>query len=329
MLIRRDITMKRTIPLLLAALLLAGVLSGCATNSGGETTAPSGTVPETTAASAPKPEETTPPTESDLDLGLVADKAFVYDVTNDEYIFLLGNHTDWVFPASTTKLFNAYVALQYLDPNEIVTVGEEITFLEDLASVAELRQGDATTVAMMIQCMLLPSGCDAAYTLAASAGRVIAGDPTLSARAAVDEFVQEMNRQARQLGMPNTHFVTPDGYHRSDHYISLAAFVRIGQLCLENETIMAATQVYEAEITFENGRSMTLTNLNEVINPDSIYYRPDCIGLKTGRTDAAGSCMLAAYRDTDNDRTLLIGVFGCPAKEDRYSTANILFDYFS
>lgn len=329
MLIGRDFIMKRTISLLLAALLLAGVLSGCGTGSGIETTAPSDTVPEATASSDPKPEVTTPPTESSLNLGLVADKAFVYDVTNDEYIFLLGNYNDWVFPASTTKLFNAYVALQYLDPEQTITVGEEITFLEDMASVAELRQGDATTVAQMVKCMLLPSGCDAAYTLAASTGRVIAGDPNLPARAAVDEFVKEMNRQARQLGMPNTHFVTPDGYHRSDHFISLAAFVKIGQLCLENETIMSATQVYAADITFENGRSMTLTNLNEVINPDSIYYRPDCIGLKTGRTDAAGSCMLAAYRDVDHDRVLLVGVFGCPAKEDRYSTANILFDYFS
>ena len=255
--------------------------------------------------------------------------AIVYHAGTGQVLYSKTVGNGKVFPASTTKVFNAWVALQYLDPNQIITAGEEITFIEDMASVAELRQGDACSVADMVKCMLLPSGCDAAYVLAVSAGRVIAGNENLDARSAVDVFVAEMNRQAKLNGMVNTHFVTPDGYHRSDHFISLDAFVKIGKLCLANEAIMAATQTYSCDIHFQNGRTMTMVNLNEVINPNSIYYRSACIGLKTGRTDAAGSCMLAAYRDEDDDRILLIGVFGCPAKDDRYGTANTLFDYFS
>ena len=331
----------------LALVLLITALAGCSREIPPETNGPSTNPPETTGtpqqtlppvtdppvtqppATNPPPTNPPDPTYSQEDLGLVADQAFVYDVTNDQYVYLLGQANDWVFPASTTKVFNAWVALQYLAPDDIITAGEEITFIEDMASVAELRQGDACSVADMIKCMLLPSGCDAAYTLAATTGRVIANDPSMGARAAVEVFVEEMNRQAKLLGMVNTHFVTPDGYHRSDHFISLDAFVKIGILCLENETIMAATQTYACDIHFKNGRTMTMVNLNEVINPNSIYYRSACIGLKTGRTDAAGSCMLAAYRDEDDDRILLIGVFGCPAKDDRYGTANTLFDYFS
>lgn len=338
----------RAASLFLALLLVVTAFTGCQRENPGQTTPPETTSavetttdPVETTVPATQPPVTQPPvtdppatnppepTQSQENLGLVADQAFVYDVTNDEYIYLLGHYTDWVFPASTTKVFNAWVALQYLDPNQIITAGEEITFIEDMASVAELRQGDACSVADMVKCMLLPSGCDAAYVLAVSAGRVIAGNENLDARSAVDVFVAEMNRQAKLNGMVNTHFVTPDGYHRSDHFISLDAFVKIGKLCLANEAIMAATQTYSCDIHFQNGRTMTMVNLNEVINPNSIYYRSACIGLKTGRTDAAGSCMLAAYRDEDDDRILLIGVFGCPAKDDRYGTANTLFDYFS
>lgn len=259
---------------------------------------------------------------------LTADKAFVYDCSTGEYLYLLGEETDWVYPASTTKLFCGWVALQYLQPQQLIKVGEELSFLEDMASTAGLWGGDVMTTEMMVRAMLVPSGCDASYTLAVNAGRVIAQDNTITARQAVEVFVEEMNRQAELHGMVNTHFVTPDGYHRDDHKISLQAYVKIGQLCLAEPTIMKVVKDYRVPIVYTDlkgiPRTRELKNYNEIVNVNSEYYRETCIGLKTGRTDAAGSCMLAAFQL--EDRQLLIGVFGCTEQVDRYIDATKLYD---
>lgn len=337
---------------LLCILLAAMLLTGCGTPASPATeptlaptqttaqtvptTAPTeSTIPETTAAT--EPEETEPPTEPTepeatlpdphpIADELTATHAFVYDCQTEQYVFIKGDPEDWVYPASTTKTYCAWLALQYLQPDQILTVGEEINFLEWEASTAGLSQGDRMTTANVVKCLLMPSGCDAAYVLAASAGREIAGDPDLSARDAVTVFVDEMNRMAKELGFPNTHFITPDGYHRVKHHISLAAFVEIGKLCVSNQTILDATMHFEGYAEFADGRTMKLKNLNEILNPDTIYYREACHGLKTGRTNAAGSCMLAAF--WEEDHYVLVGVFGSHGMYDRYGEAVKLYDYF-
>lgn len=257
---------------------------------------------------------------------LTARQAFVYDCEKEEFLFLHGSEDDAVYPASTTKLFTAWIALQHLAPDQILTVGSEISFLEWEASTAGLQVGDQMTTAAMIKCMLMPSGCDAAYVLAASAGREIAGDPELPPREAVDYFMDEMNRVAAERGWGNTRFITPDGYHRTYHYISLKAYVDIGKLCVSNETILDATRQYHNTVEYADGRTNTLTNLNEILNEQSPYYRPDCRGLKTGRTNAAGSCMMAAF--WEEDHYVLVGIFGSANMTDRYSEAVMLYDHY-
>lgn len=57
---------------------------------------------------------------------------------------------------------------------------------------------------------------------------------------------------------------------------------------------------------------------------DSEHYCPYAIGLKTGQTPSAGSCLLSAF---EYDGTLLlIGVFGCPEAEDRFADTLQLFN---
>lgn len=284
--------------------------------------APPETTEEPTPAPTLPPLRTTPATIPVI----TAQKAFVYDSGRGEYLYLLGEAEDKAFPASITKLFCAWVALQHLDPETVVTAGEELDFLEYLASTAGLEKGDSMSVEKMVQCLILPSGCDAAYVLAVSAGRVISDDPSISARDAVAVFVEEMNRQAKELGMVNTHFATPDGYHRDEHYISLDGFRIIAEHCLENPTIAYAANAPSASVTTEAGRVISLKNLNEILNPESEYYRSACRGLKTGRTNAAGACMLAAY--WVGDRYIIVGVFGSSTLTTRYSDANALFDAF-
>jgi len=65
-------------------------------------------------------------------------------------------------------------------------------------------------------------------------------------------------------------------------------------------------------------------NTHALIHPDSEYYCPYAIGLKTGQTPSAGSCLLSAFRC--EGRTLIIGVFGCPETQDRFADTLQLFN---
>ena len=179
---------------------------------------------------------------------------------------------------------------------------------------------------MLVEAMLLPSGGDAAYVIAAAAGRKIRGNEDISATAAISAFVGEMNSRLAALGLNGTHFCNPDGYHDPQHYTTLEDIAKIGALALENETIMKYTRLASDRVVYASGQTNNWKNTNELIQPDSLYYRADAIGLKTGSTDEAGYCVLTAARG-DDGRIYIIGVFGASTSNARFADAGVLIDY--
>ena len=267
------------------------------------------TVPETT-------EETLGWMTFPADRELTAQQAFVYNVNTREFTFLLGEKTDRVYPASITKLFTAYVALQFLEADQVITAGDVLDMVGYGSSVAGIEKGNALTVGMLVQAMMLPSGNDAAYILADAAGRVIAEDPQIGAGSAVTAFLQEMNGQARALGLKNTQFANPDGYHSPDHYTTFADLAIIAEKVLENEVITYCTQMSKETVKFATGEKKDWENTNFLVVPESQYYCPIATGLKTGQTPSAGSCLLSAF--SEDGQQWVIGVFGCPDIPDRF-----------
>ena len=191
------------------------------------------------------------------------------------------------------------------------------------SSVAKIKKGDVLTAGQLVEAMLLPSGNDAAYMLACEAGRVMKQNPNLSPSAAVQAFMTEMNSQAKAVGMTGSHFVNPDGIHDAQHYTTFADLAILGRLSMENETIMqhAITATKEVQL---HGETITWKNTNALVNPTSEYYCPYAVGLKTGQTPSAGSCLLSAFRKGDTE--LIIGVFDCPEENDRFDDTLQLFN---
>jgi len=257
---------------------------------------------------------------------LTAKQAFVYDLQSQKFLFLDGSETDKVYPASITKLFTAYVALQILDPETVITAGDALDLVGYGSSVAEIAKGDELTVETLVQAMLLPSGNDASYILAAEAGRTITQNPSLSASQAVAQFMKEVNGMARILGLRGTHFTNPDGYHAYDHYTCVGDLVTIAKLAMDNSTIAKYAVTTSAEVTFASGTKQW-HNTNFLIDPASDYYCAYATGLKTGQTPAAGSCLLSSF-DVDGSR-YVIGVFGCPEIEDRFADTLQLFNEYA
>ena len=301
-----------------------------------ETTVPTLLVPtEPTQAHPTEPTEPPLPTEPALEPlsppDTAAQHAFIYDTRTNEFLYTTDPVEKALYPASVTKLFTSYVALLCLDPEETVTIGKERDLVALDASIAGLEKGTTWTVEGLLYGALLPSGCDASYSLAVAAGRKILEDSDAKIKDALAAFMAECNYIAHELGMDNTNFVTPDGYHNPKHTISIRGYMIIAKLVLENELLRTIAATPQITVTYEtkSGKSaqITMRNTNRILHPEQTeFYRPEAIGLKTGSTTPAGKCLLAAYQLEGG--YLIIGVFGCMDTVGRFTSVNTLFDYF-
>ena len=277
------------------------------------------TEPSTSETTEPGPTWNTYP----ADRQLLAQQYFVYDCKADQFLVSSGQSSERIYPASITKLFTAYVAMQYLQPDTQITAGNALDLVAWGSSVAKIEKGDVLTVEQLVEAMLLPSGNDASYLLACEAGRKIKNNDSLSVSAAVEAFMTEMNKQAKAQGMTGTHFVNPDGIHDTNHYTTFGDLILLAKLAMENETIMRYAVLPKDSVTLHD-EAIQWKNTNALIDPATEYYCPYAIGLKTGQTPSAGSCLLSAFRKDDQE--LIIGVFGCPEEEDRFDDTLQLFN---
>ena len=294
-------------------------------------TEPEPTEPEPTEPEPTEPEPTEPPFQ--MEMGdeyskflygreMTAGEYFVYDLDQERFLVRTGNATERVYPASITKLYAAYVALQYLDPEEKLTVGSELWLLDADASVANLKYGDELTVEQLIGGMLLPSGNDATMTIAAAVGRKLAEDPQLMEYYAVNRFVEQMNADREKLGLTGSHFVTADGMHSGSHYISFQDMVTIGKLALSNEIMATCMATFQMEVPLSEDKTLKWENSNMILDPESRYYSSYVSGMKTGFTTPAGNCLLSCAQV--NGRNYIIGVFECLYPEDRFADTLLL-----
>ena len=322
--------MKKSFIVLLAmCALVLGLTAGCESRPSEPATLSLETEPPQNTTTPP---ETTLPPETELPFPdpafeLHASHAFVYDLQKDTMLFVKGDPDEKLAPASLTKLFTAYTALRYLEPDAVLTAGEEVEWIDPDSSRAFIYSGQQVTAQMCMEGMIVSSGNDAAYILAVAAGRAIQKDPALAAHAAFSSFVGEMNVQVLNQGLTGTHFANPDGIDSPGHFTTMNDLVLISKLALENDLINKFAGTPKDSVTYASGQSATWLNTNLLLHPQSGYYCEYATGLKTGSTDDAGNCLLSTFYTEDTD--LLIGVLGCPEDTDRYRDTLRLFSHYT
>ena len=204
-----------------------------------------------------------------------------------------------ISPASTTKLLTALTVLAHADPEEAVTVGEEIQLIASDSSKANLEVGDVLNIHQLLIAMLLPSGNDAAYASAVYVGRKLCGEE-VSVETALRAFLLEMNRKARECGTYSSNFLSPDGYDREGQYTTAKDLAMIMEACLSNQEIAGIMGSFSLTETWLNGKTVTYYNSNALLNSASGYYVPEVIGGKTGTSSGAGNCLVSAARIGEN-----------------------------
>lgn len=183
------------------------------------------------------------------------------------------------FPASTTKIMTAILALENRKLTDTATVSENaVSTVPYSYTIANLQIGEVLTFEQLLFVLLLPSANDAATVIAED----IAGS--------VEGFSDMMNTKAREIGCENTHFVNANGVHHEDHYSTAYDLALIGQYAMKNEQfrklastvqyILPATEKYD-----KNDRIFITTN--RLINSSSSNYYQYATGVKTGYTDPA------------------------------------------
>ena len=130
---------------------------------------------------------------------------------------------DRLYPASTTKILTAYIALKYGNMDDKVTVSANATDFNWDESVCGLRTGDTLSMYDLVCGLLLHSGNDAAVAIAEH----ISGSE--------EAFVELMNSEAAALGATDSHFVNPHGLHDDDHYTTAYDLYLIFNECLKDE----------------------------------------------------------------------------------------------
>lgn len=251
----------------------------------------------------------------------VCRSALVYCIDDDKMLYE-DSVNDTVAPASLTKLLTAAVVLEYLNPDYLVTVGTEQDLVAPESSRCYIEIGNQLTVHDLLTGMLLCSGNDAAYTAAVATAR--ADDPELSDEEAVERFVEMMNDLASAIGMNDSHFAVPDGLDDSNQYTTASDLAKLAAYTLDIPEIREIVGTYYNSVTIESGESFEWVNTNQLIDPNSAYFREDVIGMKTGTTDAAGCCLISAAEK--DGKTYIAVVTGCYSDSDRFELSDKLFD---
>lgn len=228
--------------------------------------------------------------------------------------------------ASTTKVMTAYVVCQLAQADSRV-LEEIVTFSvaadKTNGSTADLRAGEQISVGELLYGLLLPSGNDAATALAEHFGPRLAagGGAGDGSPEPAKAFVAQMNRQAEQLGMAETHYENPHGLTAQEHKSSARDQAKLARAALDLPLIrqVTSTRQHGTKVVGPGGyeRNVRWENTNRLLATEGY------LGLKTGTTGAAGACLVAVGER--EGRELIVVVLGSTSSDARYVDARNLF----
>ena len=239
------------------------------------------------------------------DIPNINSRAAIVIDRNSKAILYGKSETEQRKMASTTKIMTAIVVLENANLSDIVTISKKAA--NTGGSVLGIKTGDKISVCDLLYGLLLVSGNDTAVALAEHVGGSVEG------------FADMMNKKAAELGLTNTHYVTPHGLDDDNHYTTAYELAILTDYALNNKTFYnyVATKSYTINI---NGYPKTLRNTNELLgNLDGVY------GVKTGFTNGANRCLVTSCKRGNLD--IICIVLGADSKKFRTQDSIKLIEY--
>lgn len=250
-------------------------------------------------------EEIAETSSNSIDIPDINSRAAVVIDRNSNTILFGKNENDKRKMASTTKIMTALIVIENANLNDTVTVSKNAAGTG--GSRLGLKTDDKVTVNNLLYGLMLCSGNDAAVALAEYVGGSIEG------------FAHMMNAKASILGLNNTHFVTPHGLDKDEHYTTAYELALLTNYALKNETFAKIVNTQNTTITI-NGYSKSLHNTNELLG-----YLNGVYGVKTGFTNGANRCLVTACKRDNLD--IICVVLGADTKKFRTKDSIKLIEY--
>ncbi|MBS7314897.1 MAG: D-alanyl-D-alanine carboxypeptidase [Clostridiaceae bacterium] len=217
--------------------------------------------------------------------------AILYEVTSGELVYEK-NGKQKAYPASTTKIMTALLALENCEMDEPVTVTRAaLNTVSPGSSIAGLQNGEVLSMYEMLECLLVASGNDAASVIAAHIGGTVA------------QFVEMMNERSRELGCTSTHYTNPSGLHDEEHYTTAEDLLKVTVEAMKHPEFVEI--VGSAQVTIPETNKVDhpryFNNTNQLISQavTSVNLYSKATGIKTGHTTPAGYCLVSSAENGD------------------------------
>ncbi len=261
---------------------------------------------------------------------------------------LYGKNEDTVLAmASTTKIMTCIIALEYGDPDDIVTFSAYAAAQPKVK--LGMAKGDQALLNDLLYSLMLESHNDTAVAIAEHIGTILLGQDTSAVAdhtweesvEAVDAYLKLMNEKARSLGCTQTHYLTPNGLDASEEYVdengetqeifhstTAAELARVMSYCIlespQKDQFLEITQTTSYGFTdFDNLEYYSCTNHNAFLTMMS-----GALSGKTGYTGRAGYCYVGALER--DGRTFVVALLNCGAygnQTRKWIDLRILMEY--
>lgn len=219
------------------------------------------------------------------------------------------------YPASTTKIMTLLLAIQKSAPDQTVKIPNCASEIPMDSSRVPVYPGEVMPMEDLWYGLMLKSGNDAANAIA----ETVSGS--------VSAFVDDMNAQAKKLGMTNTHFANAHGYTNSQHYTTARDMAKLTRYALQSDQFREIAFALEYTMKPTSLREeMTIRHDYAILDYQSMYYYRYARGIKTGYTAAAGQCYVGAAIRGGHE--LICVILNCGGlRPHKWVDAKALFEY--
>lgn len=224
------------------------------------------------------------------------------------------NGTMQFYPASTTKLMTALLALENSALGETVTVSRNAVYdIETDSSRIWVDVGEELSMEDSLYALMLPSANDMAYAIAEHIGGTKA------------DFADMMNKRAAELGCVNTHFMNPHGLDEKDHYTCPLDLALIMRPLVKNSSFVKISGSKNHKIPKTNLCDEDRWVLNTHLMLRGTYTYEGVIAGKTGHTDLAGANLVTCAKR--GNMTLIAVIMKAPDDTALYNDTATLLNY--
>lgn len=256
---------------------------------------------------------TSVPAKAEETLQLASQAAVLMDADTGVVLYEK-NMNEQLYPASITKLMTALLAMEALEPEQVLTVSQTaVNAVPRTSSHIGLLAGERLTVDQALYAIGMESANDAANVLA----EAVSGS--------LEAFAEKMNEKARELGALNTHFTNANGLPDSGHVTTAYDMALITAAALKQEGLATYFSTVNYTLSATNLSSARSFANKDRLLPGGQYYYDGVLLAKTGWTSSAQGTFAAAVRK--GQTTLVAITLKSPLLEDKYKDTHKLLDY--